>query len=521
MYLLARPLNLFASAEQSALQFTALNFDGDNVIVEGKVLYLHHIHDFVETLISEIKDHLNKQLFFDLDIIDTSWVPGLIHEEPQNTGASYSAYDDARNAFHQHKTTLLEAILTHPRLRGRFHYRDNDDRIVWKAGPCFAYMDIAHQVEMKLFAASQATVSEVGRGTELASHLIRNIPGGTVRNILHMFQFFVMLATYNKSSTISEAGHAIARVPLPEVGRLWTIFHTFVRPLLVIWQRHFNGPRAASRFHYSLFGGPFRAVTSSELSLSLSTFSFRLLGIKMSLRLWRHVLAWFLNHNAAHFEKHLSHDNQDIYSIMMGHSSQAHQLYASDGRLPRDTNHNFLFKTMTISGVWHHLLGFPPTLLEAMKRRPAYSIKTSPSPTSSDKFPIPNIDSISAHIAAEVRKSLSLELRQIFSHTRANDLSSFLHAAGIDLQMRPSRPLAQSVDQMVHPSRIRHLRQVRRDNHASFENAQQALAAELLASCAISLLLIGMTGEAVLSLDFPMLSRACRSNSAFFIHLVL
>ena len=118
MYLLMRPLNYFASAEEGALRFSGLDFSGDNVIIAGRVLYLRDIRYFVETLIGEIKENMKTLLFFGLDIVDMEWSPGMVDEQPRNTSIGYSCFRDPHNTFAQHKDVLLHAILTHPLLRG-------------------------------------------------------------------------------------------------------------------------------------------------------------------------------------------------------------------------------------------------------------------------------------------------------------------------------------------------------------------------------------------------------------------
>ena len=92
MYLLIRPLNRFATAEQGSLDFTALDFSGDNIIVEGRVLYLHDIRDFVKTLIVEIKDDISTKLFFGVGVADIGWSPGVVYEEPHNISVGYSCF---------------------------------------------------------------------------------------------------------------------------------------------------------------------------------------------------------------------------------------------------------------------------------------------------------------------------------------------------------------------------------------------------------------------------------------------
>jgi hypothetical protein len=168
--------------------FTALDFSGNNVIVEGHVLYLRDIRYFVETLITEIKDQFRTRLFFGLEIVNINWSPEVIHEEPRNISVGYSCFRDSKNDFAKHKDDLLQIILTHPLIRSHFHYIDQRGQLVWKTGPCFAYMYDCHDVEMKLFSATQTSVGESARGTEIASHLIENVSGGTIRNVRVLFQ---------------------------------------------------------------------------------------------------------------------------------------------------------------------------------------------------------------------------------------------------------------------------------------------------------------------------------------------
>ena len=176
MYLVMRYLNHFSSAEEGTLRFTALDFSGDNVIVKGQVLYLRDIRYFVEKIITEIKEIFRVHLFFGLDVFDLDWSPGVVHEESRNRTIGYSCFHDSTNSFYRHRYDLLRAILTHPSLRGRFHFV-NERKIMWKAGPCLSYMATCHEVEMLLFCATQTSVGEPARGSEMASHLISNVAG--------------------------------------------------------------------------------------------------------------------------------------------------------------------------------------------------------------------------------------------------------------------------------------------------------------------------------------------------------
>jgi hypothetical protein len=72
-----RPLNKFVSAEESILEFTGVNFNGDNILPSGKALYLHDICNFVDVLITELKRHIQSDLFFGIDVVDINWSPDI------------------------------------------------------------------------------------------------------------------------------------------------------------------------------------------------------------------------------------------------------------------------------------------------------------------------------------------------------------------------------------------------------------------------------------------------------------
>lgn len=496
MYLVMRYLNRFSSAEEATLRFTALDFSGENIIVAGRVLYLRDICHFVETVICEVKELLRVHLFFGLDIFDINWSPGTVHEEPGNRSIGYACFRDPNNSFRKHEFDLLQAILCHPSLRGRFHFVSKEQKIAWKAGPCFAYMAICHDVEMLLFCGTQTSVGEPARGSEIASHLISNVSGGTIRNVFVMFQFFCMMGTFNKTSALTEHDATMMRVPHPEIGRLWVLYLTFIRPTVVVWQNYFNGQKAAARARNNLFFGPYRQVTSVELSRNLSQHTQRLLNIKISLSLWRHIVTWFLNYHSVRFRGHHSSLSRSVLASQSGHGEGIHTLYAADVRLPAGIGFHAFFETMHTSGVWHNLVGFShfsqPSLLEAMRYMP-YQIESAP-PVISPA--VENLSSLgsAAGIVEEVKRKILPDILQAISQSRANDIAYLLGHVGINLQSPPSQALTQPVTHIMHPSRLRDLRAFLNNDSASFKDPQQALALDLIRGKEPSILVIAPTG---------------------------
>jgi hypothetical protein len=493
LYLLKQPLNQLASVEESPLAFTSLDFSGTNIIVRGHVLYLKDLKFFVETLITELRESLERDLLLGLPgIIDVAtWQPGIIYEEPRNTTMGYACFSDKRNpGFTSQEDILLKAVLDDPSLSGRFHFRDAANNIVWKAAPCLAYLDRCEAFEMRLFSAAHTTVGEPARGTEFASHIIRNISAGTIRNVFALFQYFTLMGTFNKSSHTTAQHSTIMRVPHPEVGRIWMMYLLVVRPIVVEWQRYFHGKRAAARAFNNLFFGHRRPATSRHLSQALSYHTSRLLGIAIPLSLYRHISTWFLNHHSVKFQEHFSLFSRAALAAQMGHSEHVHHLYASDAALPLGIDFHRFFQTMKTSGIWHELLGFEPQLARAMTNGDNHSGIYQ----ANNYSLIPALPNhAGTGLAEEIKALLLPDILRYQSLTRANDLASLLQALGIKLQPEVvSHP--RSITKHLNPTRLCDLRRFLRNPSARFKTPQQAEAVEVLASGDPSVLIVGPTG---------------------------
>jgi hypothetical protein len=219
------------------------------------------------------------------------------------------------------------------------------------------------------------------------------------------------------------------------------------------------------------------------------------MGIKIPISLYRHIVTWFMNHNCERFQAYLTMTGRLTLARQLGHGVDAHSLYASDSRIPSGIDFHNFFQTMLASAVWHDLLGFPPTLLDSMTSRHRGIAESGGSAQVNGTLVKHETGPDAKDIAAEVAKIIIPEFHRMHSQTRANDLASFLDTIGLDLQTPISHPLEQTTAHVTHPSRIDALRKFCRDNNATFNHQQQALAVELMASGNSSILLIGPTGK--------------------------
>jgi hypothetical protein len=353
-------------------------------------------------------------------------------------------------------------------------------------------MALYHKVEMLLFCGTQTSVGEPGRASEMASHLIGNVSGGAIRTVFMLFQFICLMGT----STIGKDVN-VMRVPDPEIGRLYILCFTFIRPVIVEWQRYFNGPKAAARAKHNLFFGLYRPVTSSELSRNLSYHTKRLLNIRMTVRLWRDVATWFLDYHSIRFNKYLPL-SRSLLAFQSGHSPGMHAQYASDVRLPSGIDFHIFFDTMRLSGAWHRLVDFShfsqPTLLEAISHILYPRVIGLPSSTSRDPEGSTFVSRI-VKVADEVKRQILPDIFRAISRSCENDLGNLLHSVGVAVASPPSQALTQPVTHLMHPSCLRDLRTFLRNDSASFKDPQQALALELIRGKEPSVLVVGPTGK--------------------------
>ncbi|KAF9487665.1 hypothetical protein BDN71DRAFT_602419 [Pleurotus eryngii] len=486
MYLLIRPLHQMASSENGAEEFTANDFSGDSVLVNGRVIHFTDIRNFVERVVEEATRIIQEKLLFGLHDVFKS-TQDAIYDDLQNTSVRYSCFMDPRNGFAQQQDLLLRTVLSHPKVCGRFHYVDKDGRIVWRPGACYAYMSICHQVEMLLFSGIQLSVGEPGRGTEIASHLISNVAGGTIRNLIVAFGEIGFRGSYNKSSDTTGRDRTMVRVPHRMIGRLFVGLIALVRPLIGIWQLFFSGPAAAFRARDFLFFGPHRAVTSTELSQSLALHTDRLLKCKISIALWRHLATWFINHRMPHPNSKTMLLQAGIQALRAaGQVEQANLPRRLTSRSSTDDSHLLFFNTMLVSAFWHAELG-DNRLLHAMNAIKDSETNTH-TPFSSDVR-----RSLTTDIIHAIRADAIPQVISRHQEARETNLGSFRDAAALDLSTGAG-PL-QPITHFLHPSRLLDLRQFLKDPQARFKDPQQALATELIASRNTSFILIGPTGS--------------------------
>jgi hypothetical protein len=501
LYILLRGLLALDSADDNMMLFNAPDATGTSAIIGAHTLHVSHIQKAALDIIAEIELELDSLLFNNL-LFNIS-PSELVHDDPRSREPGWGFLDDRRNSW-TNKPSVLEYIIQNPDIFELFGYINPKGEIVWKPGACHAWMKRVFNLQVKLFIATLFTAGEPGRASELASHLLRNVSGGSIRNTLVLYNLFTLRGTFNKTSHATDRDKSMVRMPLIQVGRQFIRFLAFLRPIYEEFQYVFRPHMHLNARHF-LFAGLDRPVSSVDLSKTLSRFTLGAFGFKMSLGQFRQYMSFISSCNKALFESAVvvtaSTDDQ------LGHTGQmdsAH--YAGDARLPMGLDNGIFFKTARTSAAIQMLFGHPPDLMIALSagnenrnrlidtinsiRQGRYNVH---SPTGGSSTPTATIEGILDGIKQKL-------MPELFLHgTRA---LSDAFAAVVDLfapyRIFPRTNILQPIARTIaHPfllTQLRHFRGVT-GSSVGFYNSTQAEVTALMYARKENIAYVSGTGQ--------------------------
>ncbi|KAF5345077.1 hypothetical protein D9756_011154 [Leucocoprinus leucothites] len=234
LYLLKRGLGSLDSAEQTTISFNAPDLSGTSVIIGDKTLSVSDIGALHRRAIEEIEQELDELTFhhpqFQLPP-DTH-----IHDEPRERESGYSFLVDKRNGWNK-QPSLTQHILDTPDLFAKYAYTTQGKRVSWKPTCVATQLKRIFDLQEKLICNIILSYGEPARGSELASHLLANVGGGSIRNFFVLFgDIPVLRASYSKTTSTTDSDKPICRVPHLPIGRQFVRFLVYLRPLYIEWQ---------------------------------------------------------------------------------------------------------------------------------------------------------------------------------------------------------------------------------------------------------------------------------------------
>lgn len=261
--------------------------------------------------------------------------------------------------------SLVQHILNTPSLFSKYAYIDPRGHISWYPSEVAIVVKRIYELQMKILCNIILSYGEPARGTELASHLLANVSGGSIRNFFVLFNIPLLRASFSKTTSLLGHDKAICRIPVPELGLQFVRFLVYLRPLFWEWQTYLR-PWMSPNAEFTLFAGLHQRIRSSDISHALLNYTKKELNVPLSLRKFRQYMAFMTNSNMPVFEaaefRHTAAFDQ------FGHSADINvQHYGHDARVPDGMNINLFMATARVSGVFHMLYGHPPELLERLE----------------------------------------------------------------------------------------------------------------------------------------------------------
>lgn len=419
LYLLKHGLASLQSAEQSALHLNAPDLSGKSAIIGGEELALEEIGALHTCAIDQITSQID-ELTFNNDMFRLS-PTDLIYDEPRKLQPGYSFITDERNAWVR-RPSLVQHILQTPSLFQQYAYLKPDGLILWIPTVVATKLEQIHELQKKILYLIVLTYREPARGTELASHLLTNVPGGSIRNFFVPFNVPDLRASFNKTSPHQGSDRVICRFPLPELGHQFLRFLVFLRPLYLEWQAYLRPHMLHNATHY-LFAGLHRPVTSYNISAALAKYTKEELEVRLTLRKYRQYMAFMTSCNQDVFTAAADSDT-GVYE-QFGHSADINiKHYGHDSRTPDGMKIKSFLSNARVSAVFHILYGHPPTLLthlESGKSHSAQLIATIASIRGHPSFQqTPNSELVTSRPQSNpIPPDLLMRIKQMFDQSLA------------------------------------------------------------------------------------------------------
>lgn len=376
LYLLHRQAVSIRSAEGTMITLNAPDLSGTSLIMGDSVVEIGQIGKAIISLQQEISDELDELLFrqpcFNIE------PDAMLYDSPRTREPGYSFVEDTRNPWNTATfKSVLDYILDTPQVFNQFAYM-HAGIIVWHAGQCLTWRYRIFALQQKLMAAIILSYGGPARGMELVSHVYRNIPAGSIRNVFVLFQILVLRGTYNKTSSLTLSDQTMLRIPPLSIGHLLIRFLVYLRPLYTVWQEYFTEHPDNKRVlyensHYYLFAGLEKPLESQDVRKTLREITLKHLGVSLGIKEWRQVIAYFFKMNEKLFDTSSHQTMQSLIGKQFGHDAITNQFhYGQDARAPEGFDYPSLLQTAHVSAVYHIMLGLPPILLERLERGRAF-----------------------------------------------------------------------------------------------------------------------------------------------------
>ncbi|KAH9920765.1 uncharacterized protein B0H18DRAFT_956901 [Fomitopsis serialis] len=418
-----------------------------------------------------------------------------IYDQPRNFDADFNFFDDPRNKMGDVQHALLRLILNNSDLAGSFHYV-HGDQVVWKSLRCQQFLRDAYEAEQRLCTMIHLSYGQPARGEELATVTVRNIRGGSARNLYVMHGFLVILTGYWKCADQTGRDKIIVRVPAPEVAQRLLFYLAFVRPVQIAFAKVFYDEAVVQRFTHYLFPGLHRPLGGQDVSACLRADTAMYLRCEIGLRDHRQLVS-ALSRYARPVD--YSDDTTHPYELQRGHRRRVYDSHygISNGMLPGEDPQRVIAQ-ICASTYFHFEIGMGKKYDPNGKG--SYTIVPAADAPTASAAPAIDPEAFADQIAARLLPYLGRHLPGPITSGVLPTLERSMHriAAVLTLDHRPSAVTvtpASTSQYAVTSGVLKALRDFLKDNTASFSSPLQGQALVAYLSRKVNMLVCLPTGH--------------------------
>ncbi|CAK5269636.1 unnamed protein product [Mycena citricolor] len=268
------------------------------LIFNGNRIHLHQFRHLLQKLDAQYRRILEEDVFFRKGIPTSCFPPFEIEtltDRPQNFAPGFCFLDIPTNGFEAWGELYPQWLMSHDDLADRFTYVVGEC-LHWKLGPCHKLLGTLERLRMILAVRTLVSCGPSVRATEFASQSLRNVAGGTIRNVILLYHALCLIAVLEKNSMQFSRKHCIPHCPVKSVAKdlIWNL--TIFRPLERRLISTFKGHADAERYYTSLWPGVQRDFTGEEISSSLGDWTETGLGCRLQILDYRKVVSAFCRH---------------------------------------------------------------------------------------------------------------------------------------------------------------------------------------------------------------------------------
>lgn len=485
-------LRTLASADDGMPTIATTDPSGETMLIDGEVVGRSHIANLLKEILAAYDEVIREQFCLNLSS-DYFELPKYkeITEDPANTTPGYSFLHDDRNPFLKVADRLVSLWLGKPSIADRLAYK-LDERIYWITGQARALLAAEAQATRLLVAALMISSGAPPRGEEMAAMVVRNVPGGSIRNVLVLKGVLCVTGGYNKTSHNDRRDKVTPRVPIASVQKRLLQHLTYYRPAArSLVQDLGYPPDAIERYQYYLMPGLVHTVTGEHISSLLHEVTSKWFPVALKLRRLRHIFKFVDRSLRDPGNVVLPHWNDE----QAGHqSSTANRHYGLTASMLGTASNDRILGCFRSSRSWHKIFGC--TVLADILEKHGESVpRPGPSGVGVSTVAVgPDVDTLARRLHGIVTPSLQISIRSSLESEFAQMSALYFPPPLVP----PTVPMAVQPSVITHPSHLVKLRRFTKNPDAQFKNITQAAALTHILARQENILLVGATGESAM-----------------------